>query len=87
MSCSFQQALPLPRAPGWLWDADLGCVGCRPRLCEMQTSACCPEPGALDPAPPVLALHRAVESQALRTAMGSEVTAGLSAVAGFSIWP
>ena len=58
-----------------VWDAELGCVGCRPQL------------AALDPAPPALALLRVVESQAPGAAMSREVTPGLRDVAGFSIWP
>lgn len=57
------------------------------RLRGMQTSTCCPGLGALDVAPAAAALHRAVETQVPETVTGSEVTPGLSAVAGFSVWP
>lgn len=50
----------------------------------VQTSGCWPGLDALDLALPALALHEVVESQA---AIGSEVTPGACAVAGFSIWP
>lgn len=53
----------------------------------MWNSACCPGPGTLDLAPAALALHMAVEIQVPETVIGSEVTQGLYAVAGFSVWP